>query len=112
MFRRKKQTVKRLQEKASNDDDDSYDEYIFSPHDGGNQAQPWATVNMCDTDIRVLVDTGSTVNIIDSYTYQMMKHTPMLRKPGRTNIYAYGSHKPITMRVKSRRQSQPMEAPL
>ena len=99
MFRRKKQTVKRLQDKASNDDDDSYDEYIFSPHDGGNQAQPWATVNMCDTDIRMLVDTGSTVNIIDSHTYQM-KRTPMLRKPGRTNIYAYGSHKPITMRGK------------
>ena len=38
-FRRKKQTVKHLQEKASNDDDDSYDEYIFSAHDGGNQAK-------------------------------------------------------------------------
>ena len=99
-FRRKKQTVKHLQEKASNDDDDSYDEYIFSAHDGGNQAQPWATVNMCDTDIRVLVDTGSTVNIIDSHIYQMMKRTLMLRKPGRTNIYAYGSHKPIAMRGK------------
>ena len=55
---------------------------------------------MCDTDIRMLVDTGSTVNIIDSHTYHMMKRTPMLRKPGRTNIYAYGSHKPITMRGK------------
>ena len=40
------------------------------------------------------------MNIIDSQTYQMMQRTPMLRKPGRTNIYAYGSHKPITMRGK------------
>ena len=83
MFRRKKQT------KASNDDDDSYDEYIFSAHDGRNQAQPWTTVNMCGTDIRMLVDTGSTVNIIDSQTYQMMQRTSMLRKPGHTNIYIY-----------------------
>ena len=68
---------------------------------------------MCGTDIRMLVDTESTVNIIDSQTYQMKQRTPMLRKPGRTNIIMHTDHtSQLQCVVNSRRQSQPMEAPL
>ena len=88
-----KQTVRRLQPQM---DSDSNDEYIASTvmNSGPSHGQE------SGTEVTVLIDTGSTVNVIDSYMYQSLQHVPALNKPSRTNIYAYGSVKPLPLHVK------------
>ena len=55
-----------------------------------------ATVKINGQDVLFLVDTGATVDIIDSTTYAKLKTKSSLRKSS-TKIYAYGFHTPLSL---------------
>ena len=55
-----------------------------------------ATVKINGQDVLFLVDTGATVDIIDSTTYAKLKRKSSFRKSS-TKIYAYGFHTPLPL---------------
>ena len=68
-----KQTVRRLLPQT---DSDSNDEYIYSVNNEQQRTQPWTRVIMSGTEVMVLIDTGSTVNVSDSYTTRACSKFP------------------------------------
>jgi len=57
--------------------------------------QPSTNVNIQGTIINLILDSGSSVNIIDEKQWSSMKNKPPL-KPAKLRIYAYGSKVPIS----------------
>ena len=84
----------------------SDDEYVFTiasimqpasrsvEHDD----RPQVEVAINGDPVSVLVDTGSTANIIDSNTYDKLVRQPVLRKASHVQVYPYASDKPIPIR--------------
>ena len=61
-------------------------------------------VKVMNTKIKMLVDSGSSVTIIDKNTYDKLKHknpSPTLRKT-KTKLFAYGSTEPLLIKGKFR----------
>ncbi|CAC5363752.1 unnamed protein product [Mytilus coruscus] len=53
--------------------------------------QPRICVKINESNINVLIDTGSSINVIDEDTYNRMKRKPKLIAT-KTKVFAYGSH--------------------
>ena len=77
----------------NNDLSSSDEEYVFSVH-GVNAPLPYATVCVNKTFISAIVDTGSTINIIDKVTYDSMESKPELIQCS-SPIFTYGSDTPL-----------------
>ena len=95
---------KRRQRKAhaiTRDNDDqsssSDDEYAYAV-EAGNKLSTKTQLRLNDSfDLTFLVDTGATVNIIDSKTYESLQHQIKL-EPAKTKIFAYGSATPLQLK--------------
>ncbi|CAC5376149.1 unnamed protein product [Mytilus coruscus] len=80
-------------------DSSSDDEYVFGPQTESTKGtvnsikrdQPRICVKINESNINVLIDTGSSINVIDEDTYNRMKRKPKLIAT-KTKVFAYGSH--------------------
>ena len=59
-------------------------------HVNGGGTLPYAIISIADSFVSIMVDTGSTTNVIDEATYAFLKPRPSC-SPADTRIYAYGS---------------------
>eukprot|EP00057_Strongylocentrotus_purpuratus_P001926 XP_003723494.1 PREDICTED: uncharacterized protein K02A2.6-like [Strongylocentrotus purpuratus] len=60
--------------------------------------RPRVSMTLEDTDISMLVDTGSTVNVITDTCYQRLTKHPTLDQSNKVRVYAYGSKTPLKVR--------------
>ena len=99
-FQRNMQQARAVQTKTAispDDDRSSLDEnYAYTIHqDQKKSLQTTVVVN--GKNMSFLVDTGATVDLIDSTTYDHMKDDISLQKSS-TKIYAYGSQAPLPLK--------------
>ena len=72
---------------------DTDDEFTFNLY---KQKQPQVTVSIANIQIRVLIDSGSTVNIINEGTFKVIKrHSNTNLVKSTAKIYPYGANKPL-----------------
>eukprot|EP00795_Rhopilema_esculentum_P014957 gene14957-6111_t len=75
----------------------SDDEYAFAV-EGENKLSTKTQLKLNDSfNLTFQVDTGATVNIIDSKTYESLQHQIKV-EPVKTKIFAYGSSTPIPLK--------------
>ena len=81
---------------AAVDRDD--DDVMFSVRTSGNTVLP-TPVQVNNIPLNVIVDSGSSVDIIDEYAYRWMRsRSSALRlTPCRAKVFPYGSHRPIPL---------------
>lgn len=60
--------------------------------------RPRVSMTLEDTDISMLVDTGSTINVITDTCYQRLTKHPTLDQSNKVRVYAYGSKTPLKVR--------------
>ena len=70
-----------------------YHEHVFTETETSPK-EPNVTVAINNTQVKLLVDTGATVNIIDYNSYKIMKPCPSLNSQS-PMIFAYGSKSPL-----------------
>ena len=91
--------VEETEQQSDSDKSDIDDNYAFSverPTSGSRHKQPIAKVFIQGMRVSMLIDSGSSVNILDEKQWLMMKNRPTL-KPSKTLLFAYGSKKPISI---------------
>ena len=59
-------------------------------------SRPKIKIKVNDNPINILVDTGSSINVIDEGTYKSMKYQPNLSKSD-TKVYAYGANEKVSL---------------
>lgn len=72
------------------DDDDSSKESSFSINVNNINETPKANININGSNIKVIIDTGTSVNLISSTTYNQLWKKPTLTQDN-TSIYSYNS---------------------
>ena len=84
----------------SRDDSSSDDEYAFTislcRHDMSKaeyESRPKVKVQVCESPVIFLLDTGATCNLIDRTTYESLKQAPNLQKSRVQHVTDYGMHK-------------------
>ena len=93
-----KQRARAIQHESDNESDgSSSDGYLYTVQEETHSSKLKTTLRIGDKDIMFLVDTGATVDIIDSSTYDKIKDGVSLRK-STTKIYAYGSTAPLPIK--------------
>ena len=75
---------------------DSNDDYVFGIHEQENvnsvkSKQPSLNVTVNGLNVRMLVDTGSSINVLDESTYNKFQVKPKLSKTD-TKVFTYGSN--------------------
>ena len=91
---RKAHAITRDNEDLSNSSDD---EYAYAVEEE-NKLSTKPQMRLNDSfDVTFLVDTGATVNITDSTTYESLQREVRLA-PAKTNIFAYGSTTPLQLK--------------
>ncbi|KAK0148839.1 hypothetical protein N1851_010750 [Merluccius polli] len=78
---------------ANTADTESSEEYLYTVSQPKANL-PHAKIKVGDCDIKVMLDSGATVNIIDETTYQRLKYRPPLSK-STVPIFSYGSRTPL-----------------
>lgn len=77
---RRSKSVKtnQMQEPANIEISSSEDEYTFHVYKSkvSNIKQPNTKVKICDTEIKMLVDTGTTINSLDETSYSKLRNCP------------------------------------
>ncbi len=73
------------------------DEFTFQLYD--KQKQPQVTVSKANIPIRVIIDSGSTVNIINDFTFRAIKrnNSTVSLQQSNSKMYPYGTDKPLTV---------------
>nr|XP_054774618.1 uncharacterized protein LOC129282782 [Lytechinus pictus] len=81
-----------------NDTFNSDDDVMFSVREEGN-ALPKRSIMVNNARIDALVDSGSSVDIIDEHTFRWMRGrcSPLRLTPSRMRLYAYGSRSPLPL---------------
>src|SRR5664279_4247164 len=80
------------EQQQQSDESESDDNYVFSV--GTGSKQPITNVIIQGTRIKMIIDSGSSVNIVDHKQWSLIKNKPQL-KPAESKLYAYGSRQPI-----------------
>lgn len=68
--------------------------YVFNTSIAGSVQSPCVTLTICSTDITFTIDTGASVDNLDSNAYERLKTKPALQ-PVHTKIFPYGSQTPL-----------------
>ena len=71
----KKQSIQQIDQSDSDDDP-----YAWSIHQVNTMKKPKVLVTINGSQIKVLIDTGASINLIDSKTYHQLKPRPSLNK--------------------------------
>ncbi|XP_057375023.1 uncharacterized protein K02A2.6-like [Daphnia carinata] len=85
-----KEITQKLQNQAINSSDESSDESVFSVCAINNQRRPMTSIQVSETKIAMMIDTGSICNMIGLKTFNKLNPRPVL-KPTNTVINAYGN---------------------
>ena len=56
--------------------------------------KPFINIKICQTVIKIRVDTGAETNIIDEHTFYSLKRRPLLKKCT-FNLHVYGKKSPV-----------------
>ena len=94
---------------SSSSDNGSDDDYVYAIKNKNGDPRTKVTVKVNNVPIKFTVDTGATIDLIDSHTYQQLQHKITLRK-SHTKVYSYGSDTPIKLKgqfqaqIKSKKQ--------
>lgn len=59
-------------------------------------SRPKIKIKVNENPITILVDTGSSINVIDEHTYKSMTNQPKLSKSD-TKVYAYGADAKVSL---------------
>ena len=89
--------VRPIRNDTSDHSDTSDSDYCYAVK-GPKSTQPAATVTIHDCECQVLIDTGTTINIIDSVTFSRIKGVDL--KQTKVQAYAYNSNTPMHMQGK------------
>ena len=85
--------IDKTEETSSECEDDN--QYAFTAINVcKEEKRPTTDIKLCSTKINILVDTGASVNLIDSTTYNTLEKIPQLKKSN-TKIFTYGGEKPM-----------------
>ena len=96
-FKNSQQRASMVKTSPNNSDQESSDEdYMYAVSNGKSQ-KTRATVKINGQDVSFLVDTGATVDIVDSATYSKLKQQVPLQK-STTKIFAYGFQTPLPLK--------------
>ena len=78
-------------------DSDNSEEYTFNIGAQGHQAgKPIFQVTIMNTPIRIMADSGATVNILSKKDFDGFKSKPQLAETS-AKVYPYMSDKPLTL---------------
>ena len=96
-YKQRKQQAKAVgrSQNESKTESSEEEDYVYTVSQETRQ-KTHATVKINGQDVLFLVDTGATVDIIDSTTYAKLKRKSSLRKSS-TKIYAYGFQTPLPL---------------
>ena len=84
-------------ENSNSSSDNETDDYLFGLSNINTvTSRPKIKINLNESPICILVDTGSSINVIDEYTYKSMKIQPKLSKSD-TKAYAYGTDAKVSL---------------
>ena len=61
-----------------------------------NKRAPCTEVKIADVPVKMIADTGASVNILNSQTYDCIK-TAVPLKPTATKVYPYSTEKPLPL---------------
>ena len=78
------------------DNTDSDDEYLFAI--GSNMEDNAVQITVEGTLIPVIVDSGASVNVLDSATFNRLSESGVILRDSRVKIYAYGSKTPLPVK--------------
>lgn len=92
----KSKTVHNVDNNSSSSDDET-GSYLFGLSNLNSMtSRPKIKIKVNDNPINILVDTGSSINVIDERTYKSMKYQPNLSKSD-TKVYAYGANEKVSL---------------
>lgn len=77
-------------QQASPGSSSSDDAYVFVVKTANTAKLPQTHIELCDTNISALIDSGAAVNILSETTYKSLVQPPELR-PSNIQIFSYGS---------------------
>ena len=73
------------------------DSYVFTIEHVNSLDLPRAIVKIHDSDVSVIIDSGSSINLIDETTYNKLHPQPKL-KYDHITLKAYGAHNPLAIK--------------
>ncbi|XP_053380302.1 uncharacterized protein K02A2.6-like [Mercenaria mercenaria] len=79
-----------LNDYSSSDDSDQSDNYAFGLTVNAMSRRPYVSALVNGHNVKFLIDTGSSVNVLDQETYNKMNPKPKLQKPN-LKVFAYGT---------------------
>ncbi len=80
------------------DDSSTDDEYLYTLGDSDTSKAPKARVQVNDTDVDMLIDTGASTDIFDENTFKKINHACNLKlHPPTKRIFAYGAESQLTV---------------
>ena len=98
-----RQTVRQIENDPTTESE-THDEIAFAVQEekeivNSVQQQTHTHVQINDTPINMLIDTGSTINIIDTNSFnKIQKNNNISLKQSKTKIFPYGSEKPLEIK--------------
>jgi len=95
----RKQHARALQDptSSSNSDTSSDDEFVYALEHNERDPRTRVTLLINSVATKLTVDTGATIDLTDSNTYENLKHKVSLHK-SHTKVYSYGSNTPLKLK--------------
>ncbi len=77
--------------------DTSDDEYMYAVNKKNNTSKesPKVNVNVCGYQFSMIVDTGSTINVLDKNTFEKIKNKGIKLQPTKTKAFPFNTEKPV-----------------
>eukprot|EP00794_Sanderia_malayensis_P011546 gene11546-12741_t len=96
-----KQNVRAVTQQHENvtEDEEDEDRYLYTIRDPKrSKKSPMCEIDIDETRVKVMIDSGSTVNVIDETTFKKINNASRKRlKPTNHRIYAYGNDAPLPL---------------
>ena len=93
---RKIQNARQISNSPENDSSSSDDEYAYALDKKRTHSTHKTFLRLNDSNVKFLIDTGATVDVIDNPTFQSLQKKVNL-EPTNTKIFVYGSSTPLKL---------------
>ena len=88
--------ARQISNSPANESSSSDDEYTYALDKERTPSTHETFLRLNDSNVKFLIDTGSTVDVIDNPTYQSLK-TKVKLEPTKTKLFVYGSSTPLQL---------------